>query len=36
MKYMNKSITELHEMLVKGEVTSEELAPVVLTAASKK
>ncbi|MBO5475696.1 MAG: Asp-tRNA(Asn)/Glu-tRNA(Gln) amidotransferase subunit GatA [Bacilli bacterium] len=25
MKYMNKSITELHEMLVKGEVTSEEL-----------
>ena len=25
MKYMNKSITELHEMLVKGEVTSDEL-----------
>ena len=25
MKYMNKSIEELHEMLVKGEVTSEEL-----------
>ena len=25
MKYMNKSIEELHEMLVKGEVTSDEL-----------
>lgn len=25
MKYMNKSITELHEMLKSGEVTSEEL-----------
>ena len=25
MKYMNKSIEELHELLVKGEVTSEEL-----------
>lgn len=25
MKYMDKSIEELHEMLVKGEVTSEEL-----------
>lgn len=25
MKYMNKSITELHEMLKNGEVTSEEL-----------
>lgn len=26
MKYMNKSIEELHELLVKGEVSSEELA----------
>ena len=25
MKYMNKSIEELHELLVKGEVTSDEL-----------
>ena len=25
MKYMNKSITELHDMLKKGEVTSDEL-----------
>ena len=25
MKYMNKSIEELHELLIKGEVTSEEL-----------
>ncbi len=25
MKYMNKSIEELHEMLIKGEVTSDEL-----------
>ena len=25
MKYMNKSIVELHDMLVKGEVTSDEL-----------
>ena len=25
MKYMNKSLTELHDMLVKGEVTSQEL-----------
>lgn len=25
MKYMNKSLTELHDMLVKGEVTSDEL-----------
>ena len=25
MKYMNKSIEELHELLVKGEVTSKEL-----------
>ena len=25
MKYMDKSIEELHEMLVNGEVSSEEL-----------
>ena len=25
MKYMDKSIEELHEMLVKGDVTSDEL-----------
>ena len=25
MKYMNKSITELHDMLKKDEVTSDEL-----------
>ena len=25
MKYMNKSIEELHELVVKGEVTSDEL-----------
>ena len=24
-KYMNKSITEIHEALIKGEVTSKEL-----------
>ena len=25
MKYMNKSIEELHELLIKGKVTSEDL-----------
>ena len=25
MKYMNKSITELHDMLINNEVTSDEL-----------
>ena len=35
MKYMNKGIKELHEMLVKGEVTSEELVKESLELAHK-
>ena len=35
MKYMNKGIKELHEMLVKGEVTSDELVKESLELAHK-
>ena len=35
MKYMNKSITELHDMLVKGEVTSDELVKEALELSHK-
>lgn len=35
MKYMNKSIVELHDMLVKGEVTSDELVKEALELSHK-